>query len=82
MTTIKPTRRDRDAAQIYADWFAGSEHYRQSEHDALGQAFARHAAAERAMERAAIVAMIERDFDAPHVIDLARRIAEAIARAE
>lgn len=60
--------------------------------DPTVQSYARHAAAERAIERAAIVAMIERDFDAPHNIALARKIiatiralsdnAEAIARGE
>jgi hypothetical protein len=48
MTTIKPTQRDRDAAER---WGTGPVYNM----DHLAQAFARHAAAERAMERAAIV---------------------------
>ena len=49
MTTIKPTQRDRDAVER---WGAGD--------DNLAQSFARHAAAERALERAAIVEWLRR----------------------
>ncbi|MBS4048063.1 MAG: hypothetical protein KG075_17085 [Alphaproteobacteria bacterium] len=62
MTTIKPTQRDREAAASgYFAWCSGNpvipskmQSGRADDHSMV-QAFARHAAAERALERAAIV---------------------------
>ncbi len=64
MTTIEPTQRDKDAA----DEFAGMSYLSRIGHEALEVTLARHAAAERARERAAIVEWLRgggfvRDFD-------------------
>lgn len=69
MTTIKPTQRDREAA---ADWCEAQPFpskrseapmIRSGEYDhhSVAQAFARHAVAERAIERAAIVEWLRTD---------------------
>lgn len=69
MTTIKPTQRDRDAVER---WGAGD--------DNLVQAFARHAAAERAIERAAIVEWLRAVGEWPRATAHARMLADTIER--
>ena len=71
MTTIKPTRRDRDAVER---WGAGD--------DNLVQSYARHAAAERALERAAIVEWLRAVGDWPRATAQARMLADTIEAGE